>query len=60
MTQTKNNVGRPKGITKSEKRDLALVQIPGEVHRQLKDYCDHHGYKMTSLVSNLIRKNCKL
>lgn len=49
--------------TKTEtkvKRNLALVQIPTEVHKQLKEYCDYHGYKMSSLVSNLIRKNCKL
>ena len=48
--------------TKTEtkvKRDLALVQIPAEVHKILKDYCDHHGYKMSALVSNLIRKHCK-
>jgi|LakMenEpi03Aug12_release.lakeMendotaPanAssembly.Ray.scaffolds.fasta_scaffold4955205_1 hypothetical protein len=41
------------------KRDIALVQISTEVHKILKDYCDHHGYKMSALVSNLIRKNCK-
>lgn len=41
------------------KRDLALVQIPTEVHKILKDYCDYHGYKMSALVSNLIKKHCQ-
>lgn len=61
-TETKRQVGRPKGTTKvdkTEKRDVALIQIPGEVHRMLKEYSDYHGYKMSALVSNLIRKHCK-
>lgn len=62
MATTKNPVGRPKGSTKVDKtikRDLGLVQIPGETHRILKEYCDYHGYRMSSLVSNLIKKHCK-
>ena len=62
MVQTKNQVGRPKGSTKvdkTQKRDLGLVQISGEVHKILKEYCDYHGYKMSALVSNLIKKHCK-
>lgn len=57
--QTKNPVGRPKGSVKSTgRKDLALVQVPSEVHKILKEYCDHHGYKMSALVANLIKKHC--
>ena len=39
--------------------NYALLMIPKDVHKTLKAYCDHHGYKMAGLVSNLIRKHCK-
>lgn len=50
--------------TKTEKKNkyqdnYSLIMIPKDVHATLKAYCDHHGYKMAGLVSNLIRKHCK-
>ena len=62
MATTKNPVGRPKGSTttdKTIKRDLGLVQLPGETHRMLREYCDYHGYRMSALVNNLIKKHIK-
>jgi len=38
---------------------FALIMVPKDVHTMLKAYCDHHGYKMAGLVSNLNRKHCK-
>jgi hypothetical protein len=60
MATTKRPVGRPKGSTKTDKtlkRDIKLVNLPGETHRMLKEYCDEHGYRISSLVSNLIKKH---
>ena len=36
-----------------------LVMIPKDVHTILKTYCDEHGYKLSGLVCNLIKKHCK-
>jgi hypothetical protein len=61
-TETKRPVGRPKGITKpkkTEKREITSMQLPNDVHKILKDYCDIHGYRMNRLVANLIIKHCK-
>jgi len=37
----------------------AYVQISREAHNALKDYCNHHGFKMSALLNNLIRKETK-
>ena len=55
MTNEKTNT-KPKN---KSMENYSLVMLPKEVHKQLKEYCDHHGYKMTGLLSNLIRKHCK-
>jgi hypothetical protein len=34
----------------------AYVQISREAHNMLKEYCNHHGFKMSALLNNLIRK----
>jgi hypothetical protein len=60
MATLKNPVGRPKSTTptdKKVKRDIKLVNLPGETHRMLKEYCDEHGYRISTLVSNLIKKH---
>ena len=36
-----------------------LVMLPKDVHTILKTYCDEHGYKLSGLVCNLIKKHCK-
>lgn len=43
-----------------EERNWTVVQISKEAHAILKAYSDHHGFKMTALLGNLIKKNCKL
>ena len=35
----------------------AMLQIKKETHVLLKNYCQEHGYKMGSLVENLIKKH---
>jgi hypothetical protein len=35
----------------------AMLQIKKETHVLLKIYCQEHGYKMGSLVENLIKKH---
>ena len=35
----------------------AMLQIKKETHELLKDYCEEHGFKMGSLVENLIKKH---
>ena len=35
----------------------AMLQIKKETHELLKEYCEEHGFKMGSLVENLIKKH---
>lgn len=46
-------------LTKEE-RSWTVVQISKESHAILKEYSDYHGFKMTSLLGNLIKRHCKL
>lgn len=34
-----------------------MLQIKKDTHELLKDYCEEHGFKMGSLVENLIKKH---
>lgn len=34
-----------------------MVQIKKETHKLLKGYCEEHGFKMGSLIENLIKKH---
>jgi hypothetical protein len=34
-----------------------MIQIKKETHELLKNYCEEHGFKMGSLVENLIKKH---
>lgn len=45
-------------MDKKEKK-YALIQIPIEVHTELKKYCDKHGFKLGKFTANLIRKAIK-
>jgi hypothetical protein len=36
-----------------------LLQLPEETHRMLKEYCEHHGFKMSGFVAALIRQTIK-
>jgi inactivated superfamily I helicase len=35
----------------------AMLQIKKDTHELLKEYCEEHGFKMGSLVENLIKKH---
>jgi hypothetical protein len=37
-------------------RGWALIQVRAETHKLLKDYCEEHGFKMSALTNNIIRK----
>jgi len=45
-------------MDKKEKK-YALIQIPADVHKELKKYTEKHGYKIGALVVNLIRREIK-
>lgn len=45
-------------MDKKEKK-YALVQLPIEVHTELKKYCDKHGLKIGRFVANIIKKSIK-
>ncbi len=34
-----------------------MLQIKKDTHEMLKTYCEEHGFKMGSLVENLIKKH---
>jgi len=46
-------------MDKKEKK-YALIQIPLEVHEELKKYCDKHGFKIGRFTANLIKKSIKI
>ncbi len=45
-------------MDKKEKKH-ALIQIPIEVHEELKKYCDKHGFKIGRFTANIIKKSIK-
>jgi hypothetical protein len=42
--------------SKKGKKEYGMLMIPAEVHQMLKEYCDKHGFKMSGLVSALVRQ----
>jgi hypothetical protein len=36
-----------------------MVQLPEEIHKMLKEYCNHHGFKLSGFLSALIRREVK-
>lgn len=46
-------------IKKSKSESYAMLQLPREVHSQLKEFCDERGYKMSRFVSNLIKEKIR-
>jgi len=45
-------------MSNKEKR-YGLIQIPIEVHEELKKYCDKYGFKIGHLTANIIKKYIK-
>ena len=42
-----------------DKKAYSMLQIPKDVHIQLKEYCNRHSLIMGHFVSNLIKKAVK-
>jgi hypothetical protein len=43
---------------KKEKK-YGMVQLPAEVHKDLKEYADKHGFKISALLANIIKQYIK-
>lgn len=41
------------------KPEYAMVQLDKDLHRALKQYCDHHGFKLKGFIQALIRQAIK-
>jgi predicted HicB family RNase H-like nuclease len=37
-------------------KKYAMIQIDGEIHQLLKEYCKEKGYKINGLVESLIKE----
>ena len=46
-------------VKKTKTESYAMLQLPREVHSQLKEFCDDRGYKMSRFVSNLIKEKIR-
>ena len=42
--------------SKKGNKEYAMVQLPAEVHQMLKAYCDKHGFKISGLISALVKQ----
>jgi len=43
----------------TKERKHAMVQLPLQVHKDLKDYANQHGFKISALLANIIRQYLK-
>lgn len=46
-------------VKKSKSESYAMLQLPRDVHTQLREFCDDRGYKMSRFVSNLIKEKIR-
>lgn len=46
-------------MEKQVDKRYGLIQIPIEVHEELKKYCQKHGFKIGQLTANIIKKYIK-
>ena len=46
-------------VKKSKSESYAMLQLPRDVHTQLREFCDERGYKMSRFVSNLIKEKIR-
>lgn len=46
-------------VKKSKSESYAMLQLPRDVHNELKEFCDVRGYKMSRFVSNLIKEKIR-
>jgi hypothetical protein len=40
-------------------KKYAMIQINGEIHQSLKEFCKEKGYKINGLVESLIKEKIK-
>jgi len=40
-------------------KKYGMVQLPAQVHKDLKDYCIKHGFKISALLANIIKQYIK-
>ena len=38
------------------KKEFGMLQLDKDLHKALKQYCQHHGFNMSGFVSALIRQ----
>lgn len=43
----------------TKEKKYGLIQVPVEVHAEMKAYCEKHGFKISALTANIIRKFIK-
>ena len=55
--QLKTNTMKQVKTTREKK--YGLIQMPIEVHAEIKAYCEKHGFKISALTANIIRKYLK-
>jgi hypothetical protein len=41
---------------RKDKSDYKMVQMDAELHKTLKQYCQHHGFSMSGFISALVRQ----
>jgi hypothetical protein len=41
---------------RKDKSNYKMVQMDAELHRYLKEYCQHHGFSMSGFISALVRQ----
>jgi hypothetical protein len=39
-----------------EEKKYKMLQLDNEIHKLLKEYCDHHGFKLKGFVQALIKQ----
>ena len=39
-----------------EKKNYKMLQLDEDIHKALKEYCNHHGFIMKQFVQSLIRQ----
>ena len=44
---------------KTQPKKYCMLQLDENIHSALKEYCDHHGFKLKGFVQALIRQALK-
>ena len=38
------------------REDYKMIQMDAELHKYLKEYCQHHGFSMSGFIAALVRQ----